>query len=386
MCGVVAAFTRNESRKIWLENGHLEQVKGGAMKRYGPVIFVLLLAALLGSACLPAPTLEMLSTPTVGAVSGPVGIGTICTHSGERAEVQGILRLPDAVSCTRDGNPNQCTVQLYDPYDDKTLPVSLYVSASGVSPNQMAALTKNFGYADFKVATASGELVGHGARVSLLGKVGASSQGSGSGSVVGCTLSDVKQVTALKQLTPVGMEVLKVGLAEAVANGDVLASVNGKGLEQLNLKLKSQAKNNLEIDIPAGTMFESLMGGVQNMIVRRGALAVLKPGSELLLPLEVACANMEKSQPASGDMFKVGKSPVSADLLKLLNLSDFHFASNRVQQFAVWTLTDNPPVGYFVGISTNSGQTGGPSAAEITEMRRLFTAAGIDLVPFKVFQ
>lgn len=351
------------------------------MAKYRLVMCVLLLAALLTGACVPSATPRL---PT--AIPEPVTINNICAHKGERSDIQGILRLPDSLSCTRNENPNWCTVQLYDPYFDKTLAVSLYVSPSGLSPNQMASIPKNYGLADFKVQTGTGGLVGHGSLVSLSGKIGAAGQPAGGSNEVACALSDVQQVTALKQLSPVGIEVKKYDLADAINNGAVLASINGRGLGRLDLKLKPQVNFNLEINILPGTLFESLMGGVQNMIVRKGALAVLKPNVELSLELEVSCANMEKKQPTGGDMFKISKSPAARDLLKLVDLAEFPFSSNRVQQFAVWSITDNPPLGYFVGIDTASGIRGGPTAAEVVEIRRLFTAAGIDLAPYNVFK
>ncbi len=360
----------------------------------------LLVAGLLG-ACVPAATPPPIDAPAATmpqsetavstlkpatATAELLTINTLCTHKGERVEIQGILRLPDSVNCTKSEKPNWCTVQLYDPYYDKTIPVNLYVTAGGMTANQMAAIPKSYDFVDLKVQTGAGGLVGHGSLVALSGKIGSVSQATGGVNEVGCALTDVVQVAALKQLTPVGMDVKKYELADALASGAVVAAINGGGLERLELKLKPQGNTPLEINILPGTIFEPLTGGVQNMVVRKAALAVLKPNLEVSLELDVACANMEKKEPTGTDTFKISQSPAAQDLQKLLGLAEFIFATNRVQQFAIWTITDNPHKANYVGIETSAGATGGPSNDEITEIRRLFTAAGITPTQYNLFK
>jgi len=349
------------------------------MRKFRLVGWAVLLMALWVSACVPAA-----NTPAV--TPAPVSINNICTLKGQRSQIQGILRLPDSLSCSKNESPNWCTVQLYDPYDDKTLPVSLYVSAGGLVPDQMAALSKNYVYGDFKVQTSAGGLVGHGSLVSLSGKISSAGQPTAGGNEVACTLSDVHQVTALKQLTPLGMAVKRYDLVDAITSGVVLAAINGKGLQRLDLKLKPQVDFNLEINIASGTIFEALAGEVQNMVVRKSALVVLKPNGEVSLEVDVACANMGKKEPTGGDTFKVSKAPTPADLQKLISLAEFPFASNRVQQFAVWTITNNPHIDSYVGIDTTSGLRGGPTVTEIAEMRQLFVAAAIMPNAFNIFK
>lgn len=62
--------------------------------------------------------------------------------------------------------------------------------------------------------------------------------------------------------------------------------------------------------------------------------------------------------------------------MALLQRPQFGRAPFRVQQFAVWTLTDNPSRRGFVGLGSGISGTG-PSDEEIDAIRALFEAAGV---------
>ena len=331
----------------------------------------------------PVPT----ATPAPSAATPePVTWSNICSQPGARAELQGVLRLPDQLSCTVGNSPDSCTVQLYDPFTAQTLKVNLYKSAaSTLPPGQMADLPETYTYADFKVSTAAGGLVGQGALVSLEGQV-VRIKGAAAGEL-GCALGDVRQVTALQQLTPpAGDTVKQFTLADAIANGAVAAAIQGNGLEKIEVSLKAQVDYSVEIFIAPGDLFEALTGGVQSMVVRQAAVAVVRPQTEVSLELEVSCASMQKKEPHSSDSFKVAASPAAVDVQKLLALPDFAFAARRVQQFAVWTITDNPARDAYVGISSAGGSGTGPGAAEMDAIKALFVQAGIDPAGYNAFR
>ena len=67
----------------------------------------------------------------------------------------------------------------------------------------------------------------------------------------------------------------------------------------------------------------------------------------------------------------------TANLRALVNAPSFAEADFRVQQFAVWTLTDNPTRTGYVGIGS-LGVGSGPDADELAEIKALFKEAGID--------
>jgi hypothetical protein len=280
-------------------------------------------------------------------------------------------------------SPNSCSVELVDPFSAQTLEVNLYVStASGEEPNRMADLPQAYTYADFKVKSGGGELVGQNSLVSVEGRVDKSVSKAAI-----CALSDVQKVTALSQLAPPpGEAVQQLSLADAIHNGAVDASITGNGLDKLEVSLKPKVEGSLEISIEPGVIFEALAGGVQSMVVRRPAVVVVRPQSEVSLELEVSCASMQKKEPRGSDSFKVAGSPAAGDLQKLLALPDFAFAPLRVQQFAIWTLTDNPAPDAYVGISASGGFGGGPTAAELAAVKDLLTQAGIDPAGYNAFR
>ncbi len=315
------------------------------------------------TAALPTQPPATETAPAPSITPGPVTLDNICARPGERVVLQGILRLPAAVTCSVGLAPGWCAARLYDPFTDKSIRVDLPVSdGPQAGPDHMAPLPRPFTYTDFKLGTADGGLVGHGSLVSLSGKIAADRPGSAKD--VPCKLSEVQQVVALSELKPTGVEYQQANLVETVSGGLVAASGRGKGLEQVDLALKSQVDYNQQVAIPAGTLLEALSGEVQDMVVRQAALAFLRPGAEVTIELEVACASMQKKEPGGGDEFKVGQAMASEDLLKLLALPEFQFLPVRLRQFAVWTVTDNPPRDFYVGVSTSRGISEGPSAAE----------------------
>jgi hypothetical protein len=70
------------------------------------------------------------------------------------------------------------------------------------------------------------------------------------------------------------------------------------------------------------------------------------------------------------------------DLLKLLGLSDFQDETFRVQQFAIWTITDNPARDGYVGLGRFVYGTG-PEDEEIERIRILFERAGISIDKYR---
>jgi len=361
--------------------------------KIGISIFGLLIVAGLLSGCAAANSAPPLNAPAAAqptqppetqplpapsAIPEPVTLGNVCSHTGETAALQGMLRLPEAVTCSVGLAPNWCSASLYDPYSDKSIRVDLFVNEGPeIAPDHMAALPKQYVTTDFRVGTSEGGLVGHGSLVSLSGKIASARSGGAYGDMA-CKLSEVQKVMALQQLTAFGMEVQPANLVDAAAGGLVAAAALGKGLERIDLTLKSQVNYNLEVAIQAGTIFEALSGEVQNMVVRQDSLVVLRPQAEVTVEVDVACANMQKKEPGSDDAFKVAAALAGEDLQKLLKVPEFPFAPERVQQFSVWTITDNPTREFFVGFSTTRGISEGPTDEELIQMKDLFGKAGID--------
>jgi len=170
---------------------------------------------------------------------------------------------------------------------------------------------------------------------------------------------------------------LVIELAEAEETGLLEADILGKDLDWIDLVLESLAPDPLEVTIPLGTLFEAQSRGTQDMVVIEESSVFLEmEGSREPVVLRVACANMSLGIPDEEDQFIISRSTVPDDLLKLLNLPAFQEAGGFVQQFAIWTITDNPPrdgyrgLGYFgVGYP--------PDEEDLEAIRALFEEAGI---------
>jgi hypothetical protein len=178
-----------------------------------------------------------------------------------------------------------------------------------------------------------------------------------------------------------------VELGQALAEALVRATITGQGLERIDLLLESLTARPLEINIQAGTIFLAQTGGTQNMVVRRPRVVELSSqGSREAVTLSAACASMELDAPEESDHFAVSTAPVPEDLIKLLNLPAFLEEPFRVQQFAIWTITDNPPRGGYVGLGYFAGAGSGPSDEEMQAIRALFQQAGISTESYQAFQ
>lgn len=179
---------------------------------------------------------------------------------------------------------------------------------------------------------------------------------------------------------------LAVGIGEAQASGLAQVAITGQGLEWTKVALESLSAEPLEVTIMPGTIFQAQAAGVQNMVVRSERVVLLdSTGSRESLTIPAACANMELDMPDESHTFTISTSATSEDLIKLLNLPDFLDETFRVQQFAIWTITDNPARGGYVGLGY-FGAGSGPSDEEVQTIRALFERAGIPGERYRALQ
>ena len=177
-----------------------------------------------------------------------------------------------------------------------------------------------------------------------------------------------------------------VELIEAAQSGLIGVSASGTGsINRIQMSLTSNSDDVLEVAILPGTIFTSSAAGVQSMVIITEKLVILGP-YETTDPFDVdaACANMELDAPEESNNLTLSTEAPPGDLIKLLNLPDFHEETYRVQQFAIWTITDNPERDGYIGIVTGFGIFGtGPSDEEIEKIRVLFIKAGISISKYK---
>ena len=187
--------------------------------------------------------------------------------------------------------------------------------------------------------------------------------------------------------TPVVEELSGIGLRQAEAEGLVRFTVTGHDLAYISLTVESRSDDPLEVFIPAGTIFMAGSGYVQNMVVRtKQSLFLDGPGEEVAVTVPAACINMHRDVPQSGNSFSLAAEPASGDLRKLVKLADFQNEPFRTQQFAIWTITDNPARGNYVGIGSSFGMGSGPDEQEMESIRSLFRQAGIDLAQYQALR
>jgi hypothetical protein len=182
-----------------------------------------------------------------------------------------------------------------------------------------------------------------------------------------------------------------IELREAVARGLVQANITGRNLEEIDLTLKSNSDIFVVVEILPGTVFKadpSVLTNqvVQSMVVVDVEKSFLEPYGNSSFSINVACANMKLIQPTRSVAFIIETSPTSEDLTKLLNLADFNDAGFRIQQFAIWTITDDPAHDGYTSIGSSYSGGSGPSNTEIESIHALFVAAGIETQKYQVFK
>lgn len=302
-----------------------------------------------------------------------------CEFYGQVVDVEGRLEMMNEVTCTTE-EPYTCRMELYDPYWENSvfLMIPVYQGAGDPPANSMAQLPEEFNKSDFYIKTSNNGYARDGSLISVRGVENHSGPA--------CTISAIEEIQLLDRLVvDVAPNPTRLTLQEAISEGLVVATINGSGLSQIRLTLKPKVEANYEIEIAPGTMFIAGSEEVQNMVVRQEQIVYLKPNLEVGLDLEVSCANMTLKEPSYSDAFTVSAEPVSEDLLLLLKSADFSTIDPTVQQFAIWTITDNPFDSYsYTGI-TVGGYSQYPNEGMIAIIRAQFEKAGIDTTQYSIF-
>ena len=166
----------------------------------------------------------------------------------------------------------------------------------------------------------------------------------------------------------------------------ITVNANGDGLDSLSITLTLTADRDIKVQIPAGTQFISNNGSVQNMVVvAYKEVALTRVNRSVKVSLEVACAQMGAMIPRKNDTFQVDQNLASGDLQKLLSSSHFQKLGLRERQFAVWTITDNPPIRRYVGIGILGFGTP-PNAQELYTIGLVFMESGINVRKYNAFR
>ncbi|HEY69662.1 MAG TPA: hypothetical protein G4O08_03660 [Anaerolineae bacterium] len=200
----------------------------------------------------------------------------------------------------------------------------------------------------------------------------------------------------LERPAPDPSDLPQLDLREALAEGLLDVEVLGESLQRIDVRLvphlEPEIELSFEVTILPGTLFLAPTGSLQDMVVRYGRTVMIRPTFELSLDLEfeleisVACADMHLSGPEGGEVYTVSMEHPHEDLIRLLDEPGFASQEFRVQQFAIWTITDNPGRYDYVGLSRFGISGTGPSDEEMELIRQLFTSAGIPLERYRALQ
>lgn len=178
-----------------------------------------------------------------------------------------------------------------------------------------------------------------------------------------------------------------VTLREALVDGSVQVSGAGDGLERLDIEIKSQLDESIQLLVEAGTLLEPAAKRTQQMVVLWDEPIELLPGETASASLDVACVEMHQDQPTSDDTFTVSSAALDPDLKLLLAAPALSDASGRLRQFAVWTITNDPKRNGYQPLGTSFDIFGsGPNDEEIGQIRDLFEAAGIDVADYRALR
>lgn len=191
------------------------------------------------------------------------------------------------------------------------------------------------------------------------------------------TLTPTPTATQTPTVTPTRV-VKKIDLRQAHEQGLIYLEIAGNGLTSLLILVGLTSADPLDVTIVAGTWFQSLNQDVQDMIATETKIVSLESqGDAEILQIRAACVMMTRDVPQRGDPFVLGTSQPNPNVIKLISHPDFLSASLRVQQFAIWTITDNPSRDQYAGIIARVGASGPPTDDEFKQIRALFDKVGI---------
>jgi hypothetical protein len=336
----------------------------------------------------PTPELAVIPPAPESTVIPPtpelMTFDNVCSQVGQQIELEGIVE----IFCGSDSCDTHY-VELIDVDRDGFMAIGLNIKEGEYdpAPNYMADLPVSWETSDFLVRAVDGQLIGEDDLVRITGTVTSPLPGRPSGPEMDCSVDEISKIERINHPTlPATENLTQSTLRDAIIKGWVIATITGtESYLTIDINLESQVDFDLEISIGPGTLFEAQSEGVQNMVARSGTVAVLRPQAEAFFRLEAVCVNMELETPSESDTFLVGQGAISDDLMTLINLPEFRFESHRVQQYAVWTITENPGRCGYYELEDLFDVFSGPTNDEVERNLSLFQRTGIDISQYQVF-
>jgi hypothetical protein len=136
------------------------------------------------------------------------------------------------------------------------------------------------------------------------------------------------------QAIPIG-DAIKKGYLTLTASGN-----GGHSGECLSLKLENKTRKKLEVQIPAGQIFEAGDSSLQNLMIGKEEIYAIEPGRNRIAKLFGFCVEATDGSPGVGSEFSLGKM-ADGHLLKMAQyLSENNLHQNSSAQYAVWAVSD----------------------------------------------
>ncbi len=164
-----------------------------------------------------------------------------------------------------------------------------------------------------------------------------------------------------------------------------LVEVQGRSLDSISVRFECSTGRPVRVTFDPGTLFTPTTDGTSAMVILSHEVVLnyrnCLPGAVL----RAAAVGMNGMRtPNRNDQFTLAPYNASEEVTRLVALEAILQASSRVQQYAVWTVTQNPTSQYRY---TRIGQgsigapvtvTSGPSDGELLQVRALLENAGFD--------
>ncbi|MFK8008781.1 MAG: hypothetical protein AB8H03_20645 [Saprospiraceae bacterium] len=143
------------------------------------------------------------------------------------------------------------------------------------------------------------------------------------------------------------LQAKKILLTEAVEKGLVEIAAEGEGGHTgkcLKLKIKNLRKKKLEIEIPAGLIFNSNDEDHQDLMTTQERILAIEGNKKRVAKMYAACVEAPKGSPTVGSGFNMSML-ATGHLLQIAKfLAKEKLYKNEAAQYAVWAASDNKRV------------------------------------------
>jgi hypothetical protein len=178
----------------------------------------------------------------------------------------------------------------------------------------------------------------------------------------------------------------RLNMFEAVDKKLIIVSFEGTNfLNILNIKLTSKTDKPYTVTLPVGTILAASESRIQPMAVTypfEYPLETIRRDGTATAKVYVFAIAMGKDVANVSQTLFLSPEKLTGDLKTLIEYPFLMSSYSSVGQYAVWTITENPPERYgYWPINSNY-----PTVEQIKTIRDLFKAAGIPVENYRVFE